>query len=59
MSGGQDWANEMIESTGERPTERQRTEAGIQYCRRIIEQQQRRLVVLEAELRALNDGPSE
>lgn len=32
MSGGQDWAASLIESTGHHPTEAERTAEGIRHC---------------------------
>lgn len=36
MSGGQDWANEMIESDGEKLSKLERIKKDIEHCRRQI-----------------------
>lgn len=47
MTGGQDWAQTQIESTGEKLTIEERTWRAIRHCRRQIQRFQRMLELLE------------
>ena len=54
MSDGQSWVGGLIESDGEKLSERERILVGIRHCRRVIEEYQNKLKLLEAVLRELN-----
>lgn len=55
MSDGQSWVGGLIESDGEKLSERERILVGIRHCRLVIEEYQNKLKLLEAVLRELNE----